>query len=101
MRVFSRAGKLEREIKLPGLGTVTGLHGRHQARELFFEFTSFLTPTAVMRHDLSTGRSAVWQKRTSPIDPDAFTVEQVRYPSRAWCVTDARRRFSGATAAST
>jgi prolyl oligopeptidase len=82
VRVYSRAGKLEREIKLPGLGTVTGLHGRHQAREFFFAFTSFLTPTAVMRHDLSTGRSTVWQKRTSPIDPDAFSVEQVRYPSK-------------------
>jgi prolyl oligopeptidase len=82
VRVYSRAGKLEREIKLPGLGTVTGLHGRHQARELFFAFTSFLTPTAVMRHDLGTGRSTVWQKLASPIDPDAFTVEQVRYPSK-------------------
>ena len=91
VRVFSRAGKLEREIKLPGLGTVTGLHGRHQARELFFGFTSFLTPTAVMRHDLGAGRgwrrgdlrsSVVWQKLASPIDPDAFSVEQVRYPSK-------------------
>jgi prolyl oligopeptidase len=82
VRVFSRAGKLEREIKLPNLGTVTGLHGRHQAREFFFEFTSFLTPTVVMRHDLGTGRSTVWQKLASPIDPDAFSVEQVRYPSK-------------------
>jgi prolyl oligopeptidase len=91
VRVFSRAGKLEREIKLPGLGTVTGLHGRHQARELFFGFTSFLTPTLVMRHDLGAGRGwrrgdlrspVVWQKLASPIDPDAFSVEQVRYPSR-------------------
>ena len=82
VRVFSRAGKLEREIKLPGLGTVTGLHGRHQARELFFGFTSFLTPTAVVRHDLGTGRSTVWQKLASPIDPEAFSVEQVRYPSK-------------------
>jgi Serine proteases of the peptidase family S9A len=82
VRVFSRAGKLEREIKLPGLGTVTGLHGRHQARELFFGFTSFLTPTAVVRHDLGTGRSAVWQKLASPIDEGAFSVEQVRYPSK-------------------
>jgi prolyl oligopeptidase len=82
VRVYSRAGKLEREIKLPGLGTVTGLHGRHQARELFFGFTSFLTPTAVVRHDLGTGRSAVWQKLASPIDEGAFSVEQVRYPSK-------------------
>jgi len=91
VRVFSRAGKLEREIKLPGLGTVTELHGRHQGRELFFGFTSFLTPTLVMRHDLGAGRGwrrgdlrspVVWQKLASPIDPDAFSVEQVRYPSR-------------------
>ena len=82
VRVFSRVGKLEHEIKLPGLGTVTGLHGRHQARELFFGFTSFLTPTAVVRHDLGTGRSTVWQKLASPIDPEAFSVEQVRYPSK-------------------
>jgi len=82
VRVFSSAGKLEREIKLPGLGTVTGFHGRHRAREFFFTFSSFLAPTAVMRHDLGTGRSTVWQKLDSPIDPDAFTVEQVRYPSK-------------------
>jgi prolyl oligopeptidase len=82
VRVFSRAGKLEREIKLPGLGTVTSLHGRHQARELFFGFTSFLTPTAVMRHDLGAGRTTAWQKLASPIDPDAFSVEQVRYQSK-------------------
>ena len=80
--VFSRAGKLEREIKLPGLGMVAGLRGRHQAHELFLGFTSFLTPTVVMRHDLGTGRSTVWQKLASPIDPDAFTVEQVCYPSK-------------------
>jgi prolyl oligopeptidase len=91
VRVFSRAGKLEREIRLPGLGTVTGLHGRHQARELFFGFTSFFTPTAVMRHDLGAGRGwrrgdlrspVVWQKLASPIDANAFSVEQVRYPSK-------------------
>ena len=91
VRVFSRAGKLEREIRLPGLGTVTGLHGRHHAHELFFGFTSFLTPTVVMRHDLGAGRGrrrgdlrspVVWQKLASPIDPEAFSVEQVRYPSK-------------------
>lgn len=82
VRVFSRAGKLEREIRLPGLGTVTGLHGRHQARELFFGFSSFVTPTAVMRHDLGKAPSKLWQKLASPLDADAFSVEQVRYPSK-------------------
>jgi prolyl oligopeptidase len=82
VRVFSRAGKLEREIRLPGLGTVTGLHGRHQAREIFFAFTSFLTPTKILRHDLGTGQATIWQKLASPIKTGAFSVEQVHYPSK-------------------
>jgi len=86
-RIFARARVLARRQvgardQAAGLGHGDGLHGRHQARELFFGFTSFLTPTAVVRHDLGTGRSTVWQKLASPIDPEAFSVEQVRYPSK-------------------
>ncbi len=82
VRIFSGAGKSEREIALPGLGTVTGLSGRHDQRRLFFAFTSFVTPTAVYHQDVGKGDTAVWQKLASPVDPAAFEVEQVRYPSK-------------------
>jgi prolyl oligopeptidase len=82
VRLFSRSGKLEREIPLPGLGTAAALSGRDQRPELFFSFASYLTPTMVFRHDLASGSTGVWQKLSAPIDPAGFAVEQVRYRSR-------------------
>jgi prolyl oligopeptidase len=96
VRLFSGAGKLEREIALPGLGTAGGLSGRNRRHELFYSFSSYLTPTQVWMVDVraggkqksgaaaSTGPAApvVWQQLASPIDASAFTVEQVRYPSK-------------------
>jgi prolyl oligopeptidase len=82
VRVFSDEGKLLREIVLPGLGTVSSLHARHDRRDVYLPFTSFLTPTKVLRHDLSTGKTVLWQELTAPVDTSQFTVEQVRYPSK-------------------
>jgi prolyl oligopeptidase len=82
VRLFSTAGKPLREVELPGLGTVVGLSGRHDHNELFYGFTSYLTPTVVSRQDVATGKGGVWQKLESPIDASAFEVDQVRYQSK-------------------
>ncbi len=82
VRVFSNGGKLLRDIALPGLGSVSSIHARHDRREVYLPFTSFLTPTKVLRHDVSTGKTDLWQELTAPIDTTPFTVEQVRYPSK-------------------
>ena len=80
--VFSRAGKPVREIALPALGTVSGVRGRHDQRDAFLAWSSFLAPTQVLRHELASGKTAVWQKLRSPVDPSHFTVEQVHYSSK-------------------
>jgi prolyl oligopeptidase len=82
VRVFSKRGKLEREVRLPGLGTVTGLHGHQASREFLFAFTSFLTPTVVLRHHLGTGKTTPWQTLESSIRCKGLSVTQVRYPSK-------------------
>lgn len=82
VRVFSPAGRLQREITLPTLGTVGSVHGRYDASDVYLSFTSFLAPTKVLRHKVGTGATTVWQALTAPVDTSAFTVEQVRYPSK-------------------
>ena len=71
-----------REIALPDLGTVSAVRGRHDQRDIFLACSSFLAPTQVLRHELPTGKTAVWQKLRSPVDPSPFTVEQVHYSSK-------------------
>jgi prolyl oligopeptidase len=82
VRVFSTQGKLLREIALPGLGTVSSLHAHHDQRDIYLPFTSFLIPTKVLRHDVSAGKTSMWQELSAPVDTTQFTVEQVRYPSK-------------------
>jgi prolyl oligopeptidase len=82
VRLFDTKGKFLRAIDLPGLGTATGLTAQHKGSELFYGFTSYLTPTAVYRFDLQKTESTLWQQLPSPIKADDFAVEQVRYPSK-------------------
>jgi prolyl oligopeptidase len=82
VRVFSSHGKLLHEIALPGLGTVAGLYTRHDQRDVYLPFTSFLTPTKVLRHDVAKATTELWQELTAPVDTTHFAVEQVRYPSK-------------------
>jgi prolyl oligopeptidase len=82
VRVFSREGKLVRDVVLPSLGSVGGLYVRHDLSDVYLPFTSFLTPTKVLRHRVETGKTRVWQALTAPVDTRQFVVEQVRYPSK-------------------
>jgi prolyl oligopeptidase len=82
VRVHASDGKLLREIALPSLGTVSAPRGRHDQRDVYLSFTSFLTPTKILRHAVTTGKTSLWRELVSPVDTSRFTVEQVRYSSR-------------------
>ncbi len=88
VRLFAADGKPIRELPLPGIGTVSGLHGRWESPELFHDFVSFLTPTAIHRHDLGaaggsgSGAGVVWRRLAAPVDAAAYEVQQQRFSSR-------------------
>jgi prolyl oligopeptidase len=86
VRLFSVDGKPQRELALPGLGSVASLSNERHGDELFLSFTSFLTPTKILREHVGdakgTAQPSVWRQITAPLDPNAFEVEQVRYASR-------------------
>jgi prolyl oligopeptidase len=87
VRLFSVEGKPLGELPLPGLGSVGGLGAERRGDELFLSFTSFLTPTTILRQRLAHADEAasaptVWKQIAAPIDPGAFEVEQARYKSR-------------------
>jgi prolyl oligopeptidase len=83
--LFAADGKPRGEIPLPSLGTVAGLGADRDGDDLFYGFTSFLTPTAVYRHvggDADDAPGIVWRRLASPIDPAAFEVERTPFTSR-------------------
>jgi prolyl oligopeptidase len=82
LAVFAADGKPLGEIALPGIGAVTGVSGRDDDPELFFDFSSFLSPPTLFRHDLASGTNGVFQEAKVDFDAARYTTEQVWVASK-------------------
>ncbi|HEY4234426.1 MAG TPA: prolyl oligopeptidase family serine peptidase, partial [Lacipirellulaceae bacterium] len=82
VRVFDLAGKLVREVKLPGLGAASGFGGDEDDKETFYAFSSYNTPTVIYRYDVLSGESQVVHRPNVKFDADKYAVEQVFYNSK-------------------
>jgi len=80
--VYSLDGRLEKEVKLPALGTAGGFGGRRDDKFVFYTFTSFTFPPTIYKYDIATGKSSVFRKTELQFKPEEYTTEQVFYPSR-------------------
>jgi prolyl oligopeptidase len=82
LSLFGADGAPLGDVALPGIGAVAGLSGRSSDPELFYGFSSFLTPPAIMSRNLDTGAGGVFQEPTTAFDPSGFETTQVFYPSK-------------------
>ncbi|MBL7747514.1 MAG: S9 family peptidase, partial [Chitinophagaceae bacterium] len=80
--VYDYSGKLEREVKLPALGTASGFGGERNDPFVFYTFTSITFPPTIYRYDIATGKSTVFRKPEVKFTPEDYVTEQVFYPSK-------------------
>ncbi len=79
---YDLAGKFEREIDLPAIGTATGFGGERKDKEAFYTFTSFTYPPMIYRYDIAASKSELFIKTKVNIDLDAYETKQVFYASQ-------------------
>ncbi|MFQ6603940.1 MAG: prolyl oligopeptidase family protein [Fidelibacterota bacterium] len=82
IKIFSRAGRFEKEIPLPGIGSASGFSGKPNDMETFYSFTSFISPGTIYRYDFQTNTSSVFRKSEIDFNPTEYGVRQVFYPSK-------------------
>jgi prolyl oligopeptidase len=82
VKVFDRKGKAVREIKLPGIGSVSGLGGKRKDVETFYSFTGFTNPTTIYRLNMKTGASTVFRQPKVDFDPAGYETRQQFFTSR-------------------
>jgi prolyl oligopeptidase len=82
VKIFDLDGKPAGEIRLPSLGAISGSSGSWGSNEIFVSFESFNIPATIYRYDLNGGDLKAWITPKVPIDPSAYTVEQVWYESK-------------------
>lgn len=79
---YNMDGKLEHEIKLPGIGTAIGFSSKKKELELFYTFTSYVYPTTIFKYSVTTGKSEVYKKPGIDFDPSKYESKQIFYTSK-------------------
>ncbi len=74
---YSLQGDSLGDVKLPGLGSVTGFDGERDSLETFFLFENYVTAGSIYRYDLKTGKTNMWREPKSLLKVDEFVTEQV------------------------
>jgi prolyl oligopeptidase len=82
LKIFSLAGEYIKDIELPTLGTVYGLHGEWDGSEIFFGFYSYFMPPTIYHYDLKTEKLTLWDQAESDLDTSPYQSEQVWYESK-------------------
>jgi prolyl oligopeptidase len=81
--VYSLDGKLENEVKLPGLGSAGGFGGRSDDKVVFYTFNSFNYPQTIFRYDIATRKSTIFRSPEIPdFKPADYETKQVFYNSK-------------------
>jgi prolyl oligopeptidase len=82
LAAYALDGRSLGPVPLPGLGSVSGLSGKEGDPELFYGFSSFLTPPSIVRRNLDTGVEAVFEQARTSFAADRYETRQVFYRSR-------------------
>lgn len=80
--VHNMDGKLEKEVKLPALGTVSGFGGKKEDPFVFYTFTSFTFAPTIYKYDIRTNTSTVFRKPEVKFNPEDYVTEQVFFESK-------------------
>lgn len=79
--IYSTDGKIEKQIELPGIGTLGGPSGDRFEPILFYSFTSYTMPNSVYRYNMTTGSNELYWSPKVEFNPKDFVTEQVFFKS--------------------
>ena len=82
LKLFDSKGGFVKDITLPGPGSVSSLTAKQNRDEFFFQFTSFLYPSAVFRADVKGQDPETWFAPKIDFPFDEYESVQEFYPSK-------------------
>ncbi|MDP5208812.1 prolyl oligopeptidase family protein [Microbulbifer sp. 2205BS26-8] len=75
-------GKQQYELKLPGVGSVTGFYGEPDEVETFFSFSNFITPPSIYHLNVQNGETELFKQPEYAADFSDLTVSQHFFKSK-------------------
>lgn len=82
VKQYDYDGKLVRDIELPGVGSIRGLGGKIDQKDLYYTFTNYITPGTIYKYQPEAGISEVYRKSAIDFNSDEYESNQVFYTSK-------------------
>ena len=83
LKLLNIDGHVLGDVELPQIGTVGGIGGKWNRKEVFFKFSSFTMPDTVYRIDLANRGTTLWSKiDAAGVDPSQYEVKQLWFNSK-------------------
>jgi prolyl oligopeptidase len=82
VKVMDLEGNETGTVDLPGIGTAYGFGGKVDDEETFFAFSSYNSPAAISRLNVSTGEVEAFKTPDVAMNPGDYVVKQVFYTSK-------------------
>jgi prolyl oligopeptidase len=82
LELYGLDGSVRGTLNLPGVGTVTAIHGHGENREFYFSYTSFLQPPAIYRYDLDARNTVPWRETRADTSLAQFETTQLFFTSK-------------------
>lgn len=79
---YNYEGKLIREVKLPGIGSVSGFSAKKEDIELYYSFTNYTTSGNIYKYTIAEGISSLHRKSKIDFNSDDYESKQVFYKSK-------------------
>lgn len=78
---YNLDGELLREIELPDIGSVDINDAKFDAKNSYYTFSNYTTPTTIYSLNIATGKSTLFNKPASKFDGAKFVSKQIFYTS--------------------
>jgi len=82
VKQYDYEGKLVRDIELPGVGSIRGLGGKIDQKDLYYTFTNYITPGTIYKYKPEAGNSEVYRKSAIDFNSDEYESNQIFYTSK-------------------
>ena len=82
VKQFDYDGKLVADIKLPGVGTVSGFSGKRDDETLYYSFTNYKMPATIYTFNAEEQSSDVYLKSGAKFNSADYDSKQVFYTSK-------------------
>lgn len=80
--IYDFDGAFISEVKLPGIGTMSGMSGKKEDNTAFYTFTSFTFPATIFKFDVAANESMLYRASEIDFDANAYETKQVFYTSK-------------------